>query len=234
MDSIQIQYKFTLEDGEDENFDLNLDAKNLGLINSPVDNPPAWTELDYLKCEHCPLSSKDVPHCPLALNLTGVVDSFKKLISYDSIRLQVTTVERVIIKETTAQKALSSLMGLIIATSDCPHTIYFKPMARFHLPLADRAETAYRATSMYLLAQYFLKKDGQKTDLDLEGLTKIYKNLEKVNHHTAKRLRSACQADAAINAITLLDTYTKTMPFMIGDSLENIKYLFEPFFKNID
>ena len=59
-----------------------------------------------------------------------------------------------------------------MATSGCPHMDFFKPMARFHLPLANAEETVYRATSMYLLAQYFLQREGKEADMELEGLKK--------------------------------------------------------------
>ena len=45
-------------------------------------------------------------------------------------------------------------------------------MAQFHLPLANDSETIYRAASMYLLAQYFLKREGRDADLEIEGLKK--------------------------------------------------------------
>jgi hypothetical protein len=76
-------------------------------------------------------------------------------------------------------------MGLIMATSGCPSLSYLKPMARFHLPLATAEETVYIATSMYLLAQYFLQKEGHKADLNLEGLLEIYHNIELINQAIA-------------------------------------------------
>jgi hypothetical protein len=144
------------------------------------------------------------------------------------------TAERFITQETTVQRGMSSLMGLVMATSGCPHMAFFKPMARFHLPFASAEETVYRATSMYLLAQYFLHKEGHPTDLDLTGLREIYNNIEIVNVAVAKRLRTATEADSAINAIILLDIYTKAIPVVIEESLEEIRYLFAPFFREAE
>ena len=132
---------------------------------------------------------------------------------------------------TTAQKGISALMGLIIPSSGCPHTTFFRPMARYHLPLANREETIYRATSMYLLAQYFLNKDNKPIDIELKGLVQIYKNMELVNITMAERLRAISETDSTINALVLLDTYTKTIPRAIKDSLEQLRYLFTPFFE---
>lgn len=75
------------------------------------------------------------------------------------------------------QRGLSSLLGLILATRDCTYTRYFRPMARFHLPLASEEETIYRAASMYLLAQYLRANDGKQVDINLTRSAEIYKLL---------------------------------------------------------
>lgn len=137
--------------------------------------------------------------------------------------------KRTISNVTTAQRGIRSLMGLIIAVSDCPHTLFLKPMARFHLPFSDETETLYRATSMYLLAQYFRKKANKKPDFKLAGLTEIYRNLHLVNTSIAHRLRNASQADSTVNALVLLDIFTKTLPKAIEESLQEIRHLFSPF-----
>ncbi len=230
MKTISIQYIFTLNEGKKEYFDLNMNATTLELVNDLPEVSPFWTELNYERCPHCPLDSFKVKFCPLSVRLVDIVSKFQKIISCDKLHLEVHTNERVIHKNTTAQKGLSSLMGLIIATSNCPHSQYLKPMARFHLPLAGKEETVYRATSMYLLSQYFLQKDGLSADMELTGLTNMYKNIEVVNLYVSKRLQAACKTDAALNALTLLDTFSKTLPFIIGESLEQIKYLFKPYF----
>jgi len=156
---------------------------------------------------------------------------FETLLSYDTIHVDIITPQRSVSKETSAQKGLSSLMGLIMATSGCPHMEFFKPMARFHLPLASAEETVYRATSMYLLAQYFLWKEGQAADLDLEGLKKIYADIQILNECMANRLRCVCEKDVALNSLTILDIFAQTLPFVIEDSLKEVRYMFEPYLK---
>jgi hypothetical protein len=102
-------------------------------------------------------------------------------------------------------------------------------MARFHLPFASIEETVYRAASMYLLAQYFLRKQRQEADLELEGLAKIYYNIQLINEAMAERLRAISDRDSAANALILLDIYAKTLPYAIEDSLDGIRYLFAPY-----
>jgi hypothetical protein len=129
-------------------------------------------------------------------------------------------------KGTTAQRAVSSLMGLVMATSGCPHMSFLKPMARYHLPLATAEETIFRAVSTYLLEQYFRHKQALSVDLDLENLKKIYAEIRIVNIAMTSRLRTLCVQDSAINAVVLLDIFAKLLPSSVEESLEEIRYLF--------
>jgi hypothetical protein len=208
---------------------LELDPSNLELTGNIPQSLPAWTELDFHQCPHCPLEVVTDPYCPLAANLVNIVQRFDGLISYDKIRVDVITQERRISQHTTAQKGISSMMGLVIATCGCPHTAFFKAMGRFHLPLASSEETIFRATSMYLLAQYFLKMEGRHADFELGGLTKIYNNMQIVNVAIANRLRSTSMSDSLINAIVILDNFAKSLPYAIEKSLKNFRHLFLPF-----
>jgi hypothetical protein len=230
METIRIRYYFNLPEGVREIFDLHCDAQTLELMHNIPAVLPSWTELVFHQCPHCPLTPDIHPYCPLAANLVTIVEKFRGLISYSKIQVDIMTAERFITQDTTVQRGISSLMGLVMATSGCPHTAFFKPMARFHLPFSSAAETAYRATSMYLLAQYFLKKKGEHADLDLTGLKEIYFNIGVVNGAIAKRLRAATEADSAVNAVILLDIYAKAIPVVIEESLDEIRYLFAPYF----
>jgi hypothetical protein len=165
----------------------------------------------------------------VAVHLRKLIAICKNVLSYDTLHVDIITPERIISRGTTAQRGVSSLMGLIIATSGCPHTNYFKPMARFHLPFASAEETVYRATSMYLLAQYFLRKQGAEADLELKGLAKIYHDIQIINKAMAKRLSAITDKDSAINALVLLDIFAKALPFAIEESLEDVRYLFAPY-----
>ncbi len=229
MNNVEITYRFRLADDTVESFHIELDSRNLQMIGNVPEILPQWINLEFHQCPNCPLSSDTYPYCPLALNLVNIVRRFDRVISYDNIYLDVITKQRNISQQTTAQRGLSSLMGLVIATSGCPHTAFFKPMARFHLSLSSREETAYRVTSMYLLAQYFIKKEGKQADFSLRGLKQIYENVQQVNHAIVERLRAASEADSVLNAIIILDTYAQTIPCMIEDSFDSIRYLFSPY-----
>jgi len=231
MSILAINYKIILSGDRVCDFDLKIDRESLILLHEEDFELPEWTKLDFCKCSHCPLNSKEHPRCPIALNLAGTLKTFSKITSYDRVELEVVTNERRITQETSAQQAISSLMGLLIATSGCPHTHFFKPMARFHLPLASEEETIFRSTGNYLLAQYFSAKNGGSFDFDLKGLEEIYRNIETLNLKVVERVRAACLEDSTVNAMIILDFFAKMLPDLIDESMDDIRYMFEPYLK---
>jgi len=226
MDIVQIEYHMDFPDNKKAVYVLQFESRTMRLLNAVPEKLPNWTDLSFQQCSHCPLSPETHPHCPLAVRLVDVIQQFDELMSYEDLTLQVKTPRRVIFKETTVQDALSALMGLIIPTSGCPQTAYFRPMARFHLPLADTGETIYRSTSMYLLAQYFQKKAGLEAELELTGLKKIYQQMQTLNAAIAERLRAGSKTDSSVNALILLDMFAMALPFAIEESLEELRDLF--------
>ncbi len=230
MDPITIRYCFTMEDGSREVFNLRLDPRKIELITEKQADLPIWTDLVFHQCPNCPLSNQTHPNCLIAVSLVSIVKGFEGLISYNKVHVDVESEGRLVSQDTTVQRGVSALMGLLIATSGCPHAAFFKPMARFHQPMASRDETIYRATSSYLMAQYFRKNDGLRADFELEGLKKIYNNMRTVNIAIAKRLRAASETDSSVNAIILLDVYTQALPLVIEESLARIRHLYEPYF----
>jgi hypothetical protein len=220
-----------MEDGREERFELNLDRRSLQIIMDVGGQMPDWTALDVNQCENCPLDRSASPQCPAAVNMVPLVQRFDTLLSFDETNVLVITDERQVYGKTTIQRAVCSLMGLLMATSDCPLMDFFKPMARFHLPFASTAETIWRATSAYLMAQYFQNSDGAEPDIHFKGLSRIYEEVQIVNLAFAKRLRKACRQDSMINAIVLLDMFAQSMPSAIDESLEQIRYLFVPYLR---
>ncbi|MDM8538204.1 hypothetical protein QUF70_15735 [Desulfobacterales bacterium HSG17] len=229
MEKVTIRYCFRLENGTIEDFPLEFEASSMTLVSPVSNNLPDWAKLDFGQCENCPLSVLENPYCPLALSIAPIVDRFDGILSYETLGLDVDTDDRRTSHQTTAQRAVSSLMGLVIATSGCPHMNYFKPMARFHLPLANEDETAYRSCSMYMMAQYFRHQKGLDSDQTLAGMQKIYRNVQTVNYATAQRLRVAATTDSSINALISLDIFAQMIPFTIEDSMNPLESLFAPF-----
>lgn len=230
METVDIEYRFKLPDKSEEFFKLQLNPQTLEIVTNNSEQAPEWTRLEFHQCPNCPFSSAERTNCPAAVCMVDMVRRFDGLVSYDKIHVEVITHERHMSHYTTAQQGISSLMGLLIAASGCPRTAYFKPMARFHLPLSKPEETMYRATSMYLLAQYFLKKNNREYDLDLKGLAKIYEHMQIINNALADRIRAASETDSSVNALILLDMHAKTLSYVIEDYLDELKHMFAAYF----
>src|SRR5690606_4483637 len=157
----------------------------------------------------------------------SVIDGFEDLVSYDTVRVTVESEERSVTATLSAQQALASLMGLVMASSGCPRTAVFRPMARFHLPFSSESETAYRVAAMYLVAQHFVQRDGDTPDVGLERFESVYRGVHAVNRGMAQRLRAASRQDAIVNAIVLLDVFSSLVPVAIHDILNEIRPAFE-------
>ena len=228
-ETFEIIYRFTPPSKERITFDLVFDAHSVELIQPERAKPPYWTELDFEQCPHCRLHPDHHRHCPVALNLVPAIERFDHLMSFDKVTVEVICPERSVVQKTTAQEGISSLMGLLIAGSSCPATHFFKPMARFHLPFANKDETMWRAAATFLLACYFTDEGLQDKDLDLAGLVTIYNEVAQLNDAMVDRLRTASRKDSTVNALVHLDVFAKFLTPPLEDTLSHIKPIFEPF-----
>jgi hypothetical protein len=224
-----IRYRFELPDGDAATFDLALDDNSAELRRRRLDEPPKWTQLSFHQCDNCPLSEADDPLCPVAHSLVDVVPKFEHLVSYQQLKVVVETEERTVSANVDVQAALSSMMGLIMATSGCPHTTFFRPLARFHLPLASELETIHRVASNWLLVQHHRRLQGHGVEESFDGLLKVYQELQVVNAAMTRRLRAAGRTDSTLNAVVLLDLFAMIVPAAIEDSLADIVALLEPY-----
>jgi hypothetical protein len=220
----RIRYRFDLPDGTQKILDFTFNAADFRLSNPAPPEPPFWTDLKFNQCANCPLDAATHPHCPAALQMAFAIEPLKALVSFDTVGVTVTQAERTIYAETTAQHAMSSVIGLIMATAGCPWTDRFRPMARFHLPFASEIETVYRSICMYLLARELA---GSSRSEGFAALEKLYENLHVVNRDMSRRLGAATRTDPARNAMALLDAYTMILPAALETSLEELKPLFD-------
>lgn len=227
MSKIVLKYRFTFPDSSERAFSLEMDRDTAELTPSTRTHFPAWTELGFNQCSGCPFQADAGTRCPAAVHLSGVIEGFEDIVSYDTVRVTVESEERAVTATLSAQQALASLMGLVMASSGCPKTAVFRPMARFHLPFSNESETAYRVAAMYLVAQHFADRDGTPSDLKLDHLERVYRGVHAVNRGMAQRLRAATRQDAIVNAIVLLDVYSSLVPAAIHDILDEIRPAFE-------
>ncbi|HXA34705.1 MAG TPA: hypothetical protein VNW26_00100 [Steroidobacteraceae bacterium] len=222
--ALTIVYRFDLPDGSAKTLEFAFDAVDFKMLKAPPDSPPFWTELTFSRCANCPLDERLNPHCPAALQLASALEPLNALVSFDTVGVTVTQAERTMYAQTSAQQAMSSVIGLVMATSGCPWTDHLRPMARFHLPFASEAETVYRSIGMFLLARAIAGSDESQGFAALESL---YENLHVVNRDMSRRLGAAARTDPARNAMALLDAYTTLLPEALARSLDELSPLFD-------
>lgn len=227
---VRIEYSFVFQDGNRKEFAVLLDS---GSLNSAVklSSHPEWALLRHNQCPSCPLSPETNTYCPAALQLAHVVSSFADCSSFEDVNVTVRTEQRTYAKRTTLQQGVSSLIGVVMATSGCPVMEFLKPMARFHLPFASVEETEFRMLSMFLVAQLKRQAKGLPPDWSLEGLKEIYGKVTQINASFAKRLKDVARNDANINALVNLDCFAKAVPWAVRTKLNDLDPLFQAYLR---
>lgn len=225
---MEVRYKFTYEDRRVDIIDLKFDDNSFELLPGSIKAAPApWMNLDFHKCPGCTLPSEPGAMCPVAVNLGSVVLPFRDQFSYTPVTTVVTFRGRQIGQKCDLQTGLSSMMGLIMATSGCSLLDKLRPMVYTHQPFAVMEETFFRAISGFLVAQYMRLKHRQTPEFDLEVLKGIYRDINSVNTAFHHRLRGFEGKDANLNALVMLDVFAQMGSFTINDEwLEKISPLF--------
>jgi hypothetical protein len=227
-----IKYVFEFSDGKILEVPLALEPSTLRLQRDSA-NPPEWTYLDFEQCPNCPLDSDKHPRCPIAVNISDTLMVFNDFLSYEVVNVRIETAERIFQKQVALQDALSSLIGVIMATSGCPVMDHLRPMVRTHLPFASKNESVYRVISMYLMAQYFRSKRGMSSDWELDKLKSLYEDIGIVNHAFSKRMFAQYAKDANINALVILRYVAELLTGTLeNNNLESLEGMFEAWFQN--
>lgn len=223
---MEILYTFIIPENEERSFHLNIDDKTITLKKESAEDLPEWCSLSVNQCPHCPFDSSTL-YCPVAENLEQAVGFFSGIISYDKAYVIVKQANRHVYCDTSVQNGLKSLMGLLMATSKCPHTDFFKPMARFHLPFADSDETIWRSASSFILGQYLQNRGKTGKNLSLEPLKEKYRAIEILNSHMASRLVAGSKKDSTVNALISLDIFAKKIGPALEDKLLSILHIYQ-------
>ena len=220
-------YQIELEDGQRTRFDIQLDPATLTMLPASPEPYPPWTQLSYKQCQCCPLSPQTTLYCPIAVNITELVERFKDILSHKDCTVVCETMDRTYSKKTSAMDGLTSVFGIVMATSNCPVMNFLKPMARFHLPFSSVEETTARSTSLFLLGQYFEYKKGKVKTFDFNQLEKSYARVQLVNEGLLERIQSLGNRDADKNAIITLHSLSQFLSVEMDFSLNTIAHLFE-------
>lgn len=216
---MDIRYKFTFPTGRVEEINLQFDNYSFLMKPSSVEvTPSPWMKLGFHQCPDCTLEVTPSALCPVAANLGGVVSHFKD----DDSQIPVATVAtfrgRQIGKKCELQSGLSSLFGLVMASSNCPLLDWLRPMVYTHQPFATMEETFFRVVSVYLIGQHMREKQRLEVNTSLSGLKKIYRSIDHVNKAFSHRIQGMTQEDAGTNALMLLDVFSRMGAVSLDDS----------------
>lgn len=221
-----VTYVFHLGNGRVERIKLSFDPDTFLLQNDVSVLPEHWTRLDFQTCPHCPLTGATHPLCPFARALGGFIQRFDDFYSYEKAVVEVVTSQRTVVAERPLQDAMASILGLVGATSGCPHLAFFRPMARFHLPFASEQETLTRVFSLHLLGEFVRLGGEGAVAVSVDDLEAKYRAVAQVNQGMAERIRAAFAKDAVVNAIIILDTFAQAVPFVVHEALKELRPLF--------
>ncbi len=227
-----ISYKFRFPDLEQRVLQINLDKTTLQVIRTPRDNYPDWTKMSSFRCSHCPLNAAEYEHCPLAVSLVEVLDTFKDAPSYQSVDIEVEVPARTYSKYTSLQSGVSGVLGIYMVSSGCPIMAKLKPLLYFHLPFASLDETQIRVLSLYLLSQYVMWKRGGTPDWEMNNLLNFYDDIRILNHSVSKKIANLEKLDTSINSLIILNNFADYVTFTIDEKvLEDMEQYLHEFMK---
>jgi hypothetical protein len=233
--TLAYRYRFRFANGVEKQFSINLNYKTLELIKPKNEIPPEWTKMKHFMCPNCPLDEKKHKYCPAAVNITSIIEEFKDSISYEMVDIFIETETRSFSKHTSLQEAINSLIGICMVSSGCPVLELLKPMVNIHLPFSTLQERKYRVLTMYLLAQYFIKKRGGKPDWDFKHLVDIFEDIRIVNKNFCDKLSEIRIKDATLNALITLDAFAFHTSFYISENMLHVlEHPFDAYFRKYE
>ncbi|WP_028080176.1 DUF6901 family protein [Solimonas soli] len=224
---MRITYLFDFGDGRQASVAVDVDRAAGGAASAAAALPD-WALLERSKCPHCPLGA-EARHCPAAADLVPTIDSFAQIISHQEARVTVRMAEREVTANCQAQHALSSLVGLIMASSACPILGRMRGLARTHLPFASIEESMLRVVGAYMIRQWLDARETSAAIGDLSELKAHYADLEVLNKAFRQRLRSSQRQDSVLNAISSLGALSTGIGISLEDELRDVAdYTFRP------
>ncbi len=224
MSPLKISYRLQVEHQSIGHLNLSLDPHSAFLLGN-IEQKPRWTLLDFHRCSNCPLDSEST-HCPAALNLSLLTQAFPRLSSYSKIDVIAQVDDREFRTSTNAERALYSLLQVLLASSQCPHLHILRPLARFHRPFTSLKEMTFFLFSSSILRELRTSKTLSRDEL-FRWIEAQLDEIQIINKALSLRLQKASQVDATLNALVLFDLFIQSIPLILPDFIEEFYRLFE-------
>ena len=213
---LRVTYSVEKPNGEVVEFAIRLDEHGL-LEDLPADGP-AWTHMNGERCANC---TAEGAACCAALAIVPVVEAFIDIDSLRQVRARARLPNYTAEIEAPISHVVSSIMGLRMAASGCPKIAPFRGMAIFHQPFSTLEETVIRAAGFMLLGRW---AHGTLADKDpFAPLIDAWQQLEEVNMHVSRGMRSHSAGDAALNGLVNLDMLAKAGVFGLKSALAALR-----------
>ena len=192
-----------------------------------------WLAFDTFRCDPCEIPAGSRTTCPAAIAMKPVVELFRRHVSFEKVDLIVEMHGVKLESVLPLQIAIRSLLGLVLAFSDCPVLKRFRPLAHFHLPFGDKEHNTFRVLGMFLIGQYLRDLHGHEPDWKLECLHEFYKKVHRVNVKLADRMRAVPGGDASVNSLVSLDVLAAMVELSLDDTSKKLIPLFASFFESV-
>jgi len=159
-------------------------------------------------------------YCPVAIRISEVTQAFGDNQSIERVKVTVETAERSYVDECDLQVGINSLLGLLMATSECPRLKELGSMASFHIPFCSTRETLRRTVGSYLIKQHFKQMNGETPDWEMRYLKELYETLEGLNRDFFKRVQDSISSDAVSNAVIMFFATSVVVASSLEDQLK--------------
>lgn len=223
---ISISYLFDFGNNNVKNFEALLNSSSLSLVLPKTYEIPSWAKA--FRCSQFSQVTADSQCCSICINISHLIEEFKTFASVSPCTISVYSKERNYSLKSDVQKGLSSLLGLYMATSDCPFLGFLRPMARFHLPFASTEETIFRSAGSYLIGQYFKARKNNRADFELNRLPETYIKVSKINYDIIQHLRKNYYThDAYANSLVILDNFARMISAFLPEELDEFASFYE-------
>ncbi len=184
-------------------------------------------KLEFEQCDECTIPKGSRETCPAAVAIQPVISVSDAFYSFDKVLVIVKRSDLNLEASTTTQRAIRSLIGLLLGLSECPLYKLLRPMAYFHLPFGNIDHRVFRILGTSLIYQYIRNLDGQNPDWELNDLRETLQKFHQVNKKLSRRIRTVCQKDATTNAIALFDLMVDKVEIALENNLKQFKPFFE-------
>ena len=220
-----IEYRFYFQDDQ-TCLSYVIDPDNPNKSTTRSSKSVSWTELKNCQCSNCPLSASKHKHCPAAVDMQRVIEDFSRLPAMKKVDVHVLSPEREYRKVTGIEEGLRSLMGLIMAESNCPILSKLRPMAYTHLPFTTQSEFIIRSVGTYLLRQYYHRQSKNQADWDLKGLIALNQELRLVNQALWQRVNTGSPGDSNLKALLSFFAMSSSVSFSLEAQLAKVRPAF--------